>query len=317
MRMAQLGYRGASRRGVWARAGRALRRDRYLYLILLPVVAYFALFKYVPMYGLVISFMDYSVFRGIGGSEWVGLSNFWSFFQSVYFFRLMRNTLLISVYGLLFTFPIPIALALLFNEMKSGLYKRLAQTISYLPHFISTVVVVSMLTTMLSAQNGIFNNAIAALGGERIRFLQEPGMFRTIYIASDAWQSAGWSSIIYLAAIAGVSPELYEAATIDGAGRLGRALHVTLPSILPTITILLVMNMGNLLSVGYEKILLMYNELTYETADVISTYVYRKGILDNDYGYSTAVGLFNSGVNLLLLFAANMLSRKLGEVSLW
>ena len=315
--MAQLGYRGASRRGVWARAGRALRRDRYLYLILLPVVAYFALFKYVPMYGLVISFMDYSVFRGIGGSEWVGLSNFWSFFQSVYFFRLMRNTLLISVYGLLFTFPIPIALALLFNEMKSGLYKRLAQTISYLPHFISTVVVVSMLTTMLSAQNGIFNNAIAALGGERIRFLQEPGMFRTIYIASDAWQSAGWSSIIYLAAIAGVSPELYEAATIDGAGRLGRALHVTLPSILPTITILLVMNMGNLLSVGYEKILLMYNELTYETADVISTYVYRKGILDNDYGYSTAVGLFNSGVNLLLLFAANMLSRKLGEVSLW
>jgi putative aldouronate transport system permease protein len=317
MRMAQVSCRGRAHRSVAKRVSRALRRDKYLYIILLPVVAYFVLFKYVPMYGLVISFMDYSVFRGIGGSEWIGFANFQSFFNSVYFVRLLRNTLLISVYGLLFTFPLPIVLALLFNEMRSGLYKRLAQTISYLPHFISTVVVVSMLTTMLSTQNGIVNNAIAALGGQRVSFLQEPGMFRTIYIASDAWQSAGWGSIIYLAAISGVSPELYEAATIDGAGRLGKVLHVTLPSILPTIMILLVMNMGNLLSVGYEKILLMYNELTYETADVISTYVYRKGILNNDYGYSAAVGLFNSAVNLMLLFAANLLSKKLSEVSLW
>ena len=307
----------AARTHTYRRFKRALMRDKHLYIIIAPVVIYFIVFKYIPMYGLVISFMDYSVFKGISGSTWVGFNNFITFFRSMYFERLIRNTFLISFYSLLFTFPLPIIVALLFNELQNKLYKSVSQTISYLPHFISTVVVVSMLKTMLSTDNGIVNNLLAYLGCNRVSFMQEPGMFRTIYIASGAWQGTGWGSIIYLAAIAGVSPELYEAATIDGAGRFGRVYHVTLPAILPTIVVLLIMNMGNMLSVGYEKILLMYNELTFETADVISTYVYRKGILDNSYGFSTAVGLFNSLINLALLVLANAISRKVSETSLW
>lgn len=299
------------------RAVKAFKRDKWLYLIIAPVVIYFVLFKYAPMYGLIIAFQDYSPFKGIAGSRFVGWKNFSMFFESVYFFRLLRNTLLISLYNLIFSFPVPILLAILFNELHSAKFKKLIQTASYLPHFISTVVVVSMLTMMLNSYNGIVNNIIEALGGERVSFLQEPKMFRAIYVGSGIWQSAGWGSIIYLAAIAGVPQEYYEAATIDGAGRFGKIWYVTLPAILPTIIILLIMNMGSMLSVGYEKILLMYNSLTYETADVISTYVYRRGILNNEYGYSTAVDLFNSVVNLTLVVITNLVSRKISEVSLW
>jgi putative aldouronate transport system permease protein len=208
-------------------------------------------------------------------------------------------------------------LALLFNELKNQKFKKLVQTISYLPHFISTVVVVSMITTILNSYNGIVNNVMASMGMTRIDFLQRPEMFRPIYIVSGIWQNAGWNSIIYLAAIAGVSPELYEAATIDGADRFQRVIYITFPAIIPTITILFIMNIGGFMTVGFEKILLMYNELTYETADVISTYVYRKGILSNEFGYSTAVDMFNAVINLVLLASTNLFCKKISDTSLW
>ncbi|MGI6691426.1 MAG: ABC transporter permease [Christensenellales bacterium] len=296
---------------------RSLKRDYCLYLIALPVIAYFVLFKYAPMYGLVIAFMRYSPFKGISGSTWIGFQNFQTFFNSVYFFRLLRNTALISLYNLIFSFPVPIILALLFNELKNQKFKKLVQTISYLPHFISTVVVVSMITTILNSYNGIVNNVMASMGMTRIDFLQRPEMFRPIYIVSGIWQNAGWNSIIYLAAIAGVSPELYEAATIDGADRFQRVIYITFPAIIPTITILFIMNIGGFMTVGFEKILLMYNELTYETADVISTYVYRKGILSNEFGYSTAVDMFNAVINLVLLASTNLFCKKISDTSLW
>ena len=289
---------------------------RYLYLLLLLPIVYYIIFCYWPMYGVQIAFRKYNVRLGVTGSPWVGLKYFEKYLTDAYFWKVVRNTLLLNVYSLLFSFPAPIILALLLNELKSSRYKKLVQSISYLPHFLSTVIVCGMVVNFLS-NSGPINDVIVSLGGERIQFLMQPGYFRTIYIASGIWQNIGWNSIIYFAAIAGVDPQLYEAAIIDGAGRFKQAIHVTLPAIIPTIMIMLIMAIGGLLSVGYEKIILLYNGSTYETADVISSYVYRKGIQGADYSYSTAVGLFQSVIGLIFLWSANKISAHVSESSLW
>jgi len=296
--------------------GRDLIRNRYIYLMLLPVIAYYAIFHYGPMYGLLIAFKNYGLADGVWGSPWVGFAHFQSFFENHFFWRLIRNTLLINLYELLFAFPAPIILALLLNELRLKLFKRVIQTISYLPHFISIVVVVGMLVDFV-ARDGLINNILAMFGMEPIAFLQEPEWFRSLYISSGVWQGIGWGSIIYLAAMSTIDPSLYDAARIDGAGRWKQTLNVTIPGIMPTIVILLILNIGSMMSVGSEKIILMYNPLTYETADVISTYVYRKGILGADFGYSAAVGLFNSIVSFILIILANTISKAVSDHKLW
>ena len=293
-----------------------MKRNWSLYLLALPVILFYILFAYKPMYGALIAFKDYSPGRGFSGSPWVGFVNFVRFFKSPYFFRLLKNTFLISFYGLLFGFPAPIILALLLNEVRHSKFKRTMQTITYLPHFISLIVICGMITDF-SLSTGLFNDIIAFLGKTRFPLLQEPGLYRPIYIASDIWQTVGWGTIIYLSALSAIDPQLYEAAMIDGAGRFRQLLSVTLPSIAPTIVILLILRIGQLLSVGYEKTLLLYNPATYETADIISTYVYRVGLLDQNWSYSTAIGLFNSAINFSLLIIANRISRQVSETSLW
>ncbi|HML45737.1 MAG TPA: ABC transporter permease subunit [Clostridia bacterium] len=289
---------------------------RYLYAMLLLPVAYYVIFCYWPMYGVQIAFRKYNLRLGVFGSPWVGLKYFQQYLADPYFWKVVRNTLLINVYSLIFSFPAPILLALLLNELKSEKYKRLVQSISYMPHFISTVVICGMITNFL-ANDGFVNNILAGMGYARIQFLMKPGYFRTIFIGSGIWQGIGWGSIIYLAAISGVDVQLYEAAIIDGAGRFRQALHVTIPAILPTVTIMLIMAVGGLMSSGAEKILLLYNGSTYETADVIATYVYRQGIESANYSYSTAVGIFSSVIGMLFLYGANFVSRAVSENSLW
>lgn len=295
---------------------RDLRRNKYIYLMALPVLAYYLVFHYGPMYGLLIAFKDFSPGLGIWGSPWIGFDHFNDFFQSHYFGRLIRNTVLINVYELLFAFPASIVLALLINEIRSSLFKRAVQTVSYLPHFISIVVVVGMMVDFL-ARDGLINQLVAAFGLESIPFLRQPEWFRFLYVSSGIWQGIGWGSIIYLAAISNIDPTLYEAAKMDGAGRWKQTLHITIPGIMPTIVILLILSMGSMMTVGSEKVLLMYNPLTYETADVISTYVYRKGILEANYGYTTAVGLFNSVISFALIVAANGISKRVSDNKLW
>lgn len=295
---------------------RDLRRNKYIYLMALPVLAYYLVFHYGPMYGLLIAFKDFSPGLGIWGSQWIGFDHFNDFFQSHYFGRLIRNTVLINVYELLFAFPASIVLALLINEIRSSLFKRAVQTVSYLPHFISIVVVVGMMVDFL-ARDGLINQLVAAFGLESIPFLRQPEWFRFLYVSSGIWQGIGWGSIIYLAAISNIDPTLYEAAKMDGAGRWKQTLHITIPGIMPTIVILLILSMGSMMTVGSEKVLLMYNPLTYETADVISTYVYRKGILEANYGYTTAVGLFNSVISFALIVAANGISKRVSDNKLW
>jgi putative aldouronate transport system permease protein len=292
-------------------------RYKYLYLLFLPVLVWYILFRYVPMYGIIIAFKNYNVFTGIGKSPWVGFLYFKQFFESVFFWRLLRNTFLISIYGLVFGFPAPIILALLFNELKNGIFKKTVQTISYLPHFISTVIIVSMFVEFLSPSRGLVNNLIAALGGERIYFLGEPKYFRTVFTLMNIWRGIGWGTIIYLAALTGINPELYEAAIIDGCNRFRQILHVTLPGIANTIIIMLIFRIGDLLSVGSESIILMYNPAIYETADVISTYVYRRGLVDAQYSFGAAVGLFDAIVGLSLIALANTLAKRYSETSLW
>lgn len=293
-----------------------LWQHRHLYLMLLIPIAFYVIFCYWPMYGIQIAFKKYNVRVGIEGSAWVGLSYFQKYLNDAYFWKVVGNTLLLNVYSLVFAFPAPILLALLLNELHCSLYKKLVQSISYLPHFISTVVVCGMVVNFL-ANSGPVNDVIERLGGTRIQFLMEAKYFRSIYIISGIWQNIGWNSIIYFAAISAVDPSLYEAALMDGAGRFKQAIHVTVPAILPTITIMLIMAVGSLLSVGYEKIILLYNGSTYETADVISTYVYRKGIQGADYSYSTAVGLFQSVIGLIFIWGANRFSALVTETSLW
>jgi putative aldouronate transport system permease protein len=291
-------------------------RNKYIYLMLLPTIAYYIIFRYIPMYGVVIAFKDFKAGLGILRSPWVGLKYFRQFFNSYYVWRLIRNTLLLNVYELIFSFPAPIILALLLNELRSNKYKRFVQTVSYLPHFISMVVVVGLIKTFFS-QNGLVNTLISNIGLKSPNFLIDPKWFRTLYIGSGIWQGVGWGSIIYLAAISGIDPMLYEAAIIDGAGRFRKITAITIPSIMPTIVILLIFRIGGMMSVGFEKVFLIYNPSIYETADVISTFVYRSGLLQVQYSYSSAIGLFNNIINFLLLVTANYMSRTVSETSLW
>ncbi|CQR55686.1 ABC transporter permease [Paenibacillus riograndensis] len=295
-----------------------LMSNRYLYLMLLPTVLYFLIFEYKPMYGAIIAFKDFNPFSGVAGSPWVGFKNFEKFFESYYFFRLLKNTFLMSFYSLLFIFPASLAFALLLNELRLKKLKSFLQTVSYLPHFISLIVICGMIIDF-TKPGGIINSLLLGIGiiSEPIQFLILPEWFRTIYVGSGMWQSLGWNSIIYLAALSGINPSLYEAAVVDGAGRWKQLTHITLPGILPTVLILLILNVGTLLNVGWDKIILLYNPGTYVTADVISTFVYRRGVMEADYSFSAAVGLFNSVINFTLLVLANRISRKTTENSLW
>jgi putative aldouronate transport system permease protein len=296
---------------------RDFKKNKSIYLMLVPVLMYYVIFQYGPMYGIQIAFKDFSAAKGFWGSPWVGLKHFEEFFGSFYFWRILKNTMLLSLYSLLFYFPAGIILALLLNEIKSNKFKRMVQTITYLPHFISIVVIVGIMYDFLSG-DGLINNILVFLFGiEPISFLRESSWFRTLYVGSDIWQNVGWSSIIYLAAISTIDPSLYEAAKMDGANRWKQTLNITIPGILPTITILLILFIGRFMSVGLEKILLMYNPAVYETADVIQTYVYRKGILEANFSYSAAVGLFNSLISFILLVLANEIGRKTDSGRLW
>lgn len=287
-----------------------------VYIILLPVLLFYLIFAYGPMVGNVIAFQDYSITRGLFDSKWVGLKHFKSFLNNYMFKRLVRNTLMINVYNLIFGFPAPIILALLLNELRSPKFKRVVQTITYMPYFISTVVIAGMMIDFLDTR-GLINAILALFGKDPIQFLVRPNMFWGIYTISEIWQGVGWGSIIYLSALSGVDMDLYEAASIDGANRFQQLLHITIPSILPTIMIMLILRLGQMMSLGYEKILLIYNSTIYETADVISTYVYRKGLLEQSFSYSTAVNLFNSVINFILLVTANKLSRTFTGSGLW
>lgn len=297
-------------------AGKELHKNKNLYLMLFPIVLYYLIFCYYPMYGAQIAFRDYSPKRGITGSPWVGLKHIKDFLNSVYCGRLIRNTLSINLQNLLFGFPAPIILALMLNEVKALRFKKIIQTISYLPHFISTVVIAGMILQFTST-DGFITGLLTIFGLPKQNLMMNPSAFQPVYVISEIWQGIGWGSIIYIASIAGISQELYEAAKIDGAGKWKQVIYVTLPGILPTIITMFILRVGNMMSLGFEKIILLYNSSIYETSDVISTFVYRKGLVDMSYSYSTAVGLFNSVINLLLLFTANKVCKRTTDYSLW
>lgn len=292
------------------------KKNKIIYLMVLPVLAYFLIFKYGPMYGIMIAFKEYSAAKGILHSPWVGLEHFKEFFGSLYFGRTLRNTVLISLYSIIWEFPAPIIFALMLNEIRNNTFKRVTQTMTYIPHFISLIVVCGLVADFTKT-DGLVNQIIFLLGGEKTNLLMRKDMFRTIYIASGLWQNLGWNSIIYLSALSSIDPELYEASYIDGAGRWKQMIHITLPGIAPTIVILFILKVGGMLNVGFEKIILLYNPMTYETSDVISSYVYRKGLLEANYSYGTAVGLFNSIINFILVVTANWISKKVTNISLW
>ncbi|MEK3912249.1 sugar ABC transporter permease [Paenibacillus sp. FSL H7-0331] len=296
---------------------RQIRKNWDLYLLILPVIAFFIIFEYIPMYGVQIAFKNFIATKGIWGSPWVGFNHFERFFNSYYFWRLLKNTLGIGLYQLLVGFPVPIILALLINEVRSKKFSRFVQTVTYAPHFLSTIVMVGIIFIFLSPQTGLLNKVVVWFLGEPIEFLTEPAWFKSIYVLSGVWQQMGWSSIIYLAALTGIDPQLHEAARVDGASRWQRVWHINLPGIMPTITILLILNMGSLLGVGFEKVFLMQNSLNIAASDIISTHVYHKGIIDGQYSYSAAVGLFNSVVNFILLVFVNRMARKVNGTSLW
>lgn len=289
-----------------------------LYLFLLPAFIYFVVFHYVPLYGLLIAFKNYIPTVGVWGSPWVGFQWFDQFFQSYYFWQLIKNTIEISVYSLIVGFPMPIILALAFNELrKNGFIKRGLQTVTYAPHFISLVVMVGMIISFLAPRTGLINHLLGLFGIAPISFMSDPSWFKTIFVLSDSWQGMGWGSIIYMAALSGVDPMLHESAEIDGASRWHKIRYINIPSLIPTMTILFILNMGGLLSVGFQKILLMQNNLNMGSSDVIATFVYRTGILNAQYSYSTAVGLFDAVINAALLVTINQISKKFSENSLW
>ena len=298
------------------RIKKELIKNRYLYLLSIPVILFYVLFAYCPMFGLIIAFKQYNIGQGILQSKWVGLQYFREFFKSIYFSRTLTNTFVISFADILFGFPLPIIFALMLNELRGKWFKKTVQTVTYLPHFISMVVICGMITDFFST-DGIVSKLIETLGGTNMNYLASPDWFRTIFVGTNVWQTFGWNSIIYLAALTGVDAQLYEAATIDGAGRFKQLWHVTLPGIMSTIMIMLIMRLGQVLSVGYEKVILLYSPSTYNVADVISSYVYRMGIVSSRYGYSAAVGLFQSLINVVMLMIANRLSAKFSETSLF
>ena len=300
--------------------GRKVRKDwlrnRSLYLLMLPVIIFYVLFHYKPMYGALIAFKDYSPALGFADSPWVGLDNFVRFFDGIYFWRLLRNTVLLSFYNILFGFPAPIILALLLNEVKNEKFKRLTQTITYLPHFISMIVVAGMITNFCMT-TGLFNDIIEFFGGEASPLLQNPKYYRTIYVASSIWQQVGWGSIIYLSALSGVSPEYYEAATIDGAGRLKCVWHITLPCIKGTIGIMFIFAVGGLLSAGFDQILLLQQPANTQISEILDTYILKRGLQYGEFEYATAIGLFKSAFNLFMMMMANFICKKTMEVGVW
>lgn len=294
-----------------------LKREWQIYALLAPTIIWFILFLYKPMYGLQIAFKDYSIFKGIGASPWIGFEHFETLFSSSQFVRAVKNTIILSAYTLFFGFPVPIILAVMFNEIINPIYKRVAQTIVYLPHFISSVIIAGIVITAFSPSAGIVNTILTWFGADPIYFLTKPEWFRPIFVGTGIWQEAGFSSIVFLAAIAGVSPSLYESAVVDGASRWQMIWKITLPSILPTILIMLIIRIGNLLEVSFEMIILLYQPATYATADVVNTYIFRQGLQSGQYDIAAAAGLFNAVVAFILVITANTLSRRYSRTSLW
>lgn len=297
--------------------GKKIWRSRELYILLAIPLIWYIIFRYLPLYGIQIAFRDYRISRGFFGSEWVGFKHFERFFNSFYFSRVVGNTLIINGISLLVGFPIPIVFALMLNEMKHIRYKKLVQNVTYIPHFLSAVVLVSILQLVFNPNTGIYNMILRSLGFTTTNYFATSSAFKPMYIISGLWQNMGWDSILYIAALAGIDPELYEAATIDGATRSQKIRFISIPCIMGTITIMLLLRAGQIMNIGYEKVLLMQNSLNMASSDVISTYVYRVGILEGNYSYSTAINLFNSGANILLLYFANLLARRMGGISLW
>lgn len=293
------------------------RHSRYLLAMVAPAILYFILFHYKPMYGMLIAFKQFSPYLGFARSPWVGFKHFTLFFSNPDAWRLIRNTFLLAWYTLLWGFPAPIVFALLLNEVANRTGKKLVQTVSYMPHFISTVVVASMIMMFCSPTNGAVNTLIAGLGFKKTAFMSRPSWFRTIYVASEVWQNMGWGAILYLAALSHIDPALYEAATIDGATRFKQMLYVTLPCLAPTVITLLLLRLGHIMSVGFEKVYLLQAPVTYQTSDVIQTYVYRQGLKMGNMGYAAAVGLFNSAINVVFLVGSNHLARRASDTSLW
>lgn len=294
-----------------------LKKNRYYFLMMLPAVVSTFIFCYMPMYGVLIAFQDYRIGDSILGGEWVGLKHFFEYFDSIYFERTMKNTFLLGIYSVLWGFPVPLIFALFLNEINNRHVKKVIQTVSYFPHFISVVVLVGMVKSFLDPSSGIVNIVIKAFGGEAISFMNESGWFRTIYVGSGIWQGFGWDSIIILSALTALDTEMYESAEIDGASRMQRIFYITLPNLVPTLTILLIMHLGSVMNASLEKVLLMYHPAIWDVSDVIQTYVYRKGILEGAQSFGTAVGLFNSLVNIILLVTANRVAKKITGSSLW
>jgi putative aldouronate transport system permease protein len=294
-----------------------INKNYELYLLSIPVFVYIVIFCYAPMYGVLIAFNDYSPTRGILGSPWVGFEHFHRFFRAYYFWTLLKNTLTISVYSLIVGFPCPIVFAIMLNELKHRYFKKSLQMVTYIPNFFSMVVMVGMLLIFISPKYGIINKIIDIFGIDPVLFISKPEWFKTLYVFSGTWQSMGWNAIIYIAALTNINQEIIEAAIIDGATKIKRIVYIDVPGIMPIAVILLILNMGGLMSVGFEKILLMQNPLNMVSSEVISTYVYRVGLLSNEYSFSTAVGLFNSVINFTLLVVFNQLARKASEISLW
>lgn len=294
-----------------------LKRNWWLWVMFLPVFIYYAIFNYAPMYGILMAFKDYSVRKGILGSPWVGFEYFERFFSGYNFWTLIKNTLGISIYSLVIGFPITILFAVMLHYLTVGKLKKIVQMVSYAPYFISCVVICGMLTIFMDPLNGVFNKIIGLFGMESVAFLSVPKYFKSIYVWSGVWQGTGWSAIIYISALSGVDYEMHEAAIIDGATKLQRIRLIDIPSIKPTIIMLLIMQLGSIMNVGFEKVYLLQNDLNFNASDIISTYVYRVGLINSDYGYSTAVGLFNTVINLLILVSANRISRKVAGESLW
>lgn len=293
------------------------RDQKMLYLILLPFILWYAVFMFKPMYGLLIAFKDYSLFRGISGSEWIGLYNFKEFLTSPYFYTTLKNTLMLNVYSLCLEFPFAILIALMLNEVKNKYFKSIVQTASFIPYFIAIVVATGITVNVLSPSTGVVNMVLEKLGFEKIYFLSKPEFFRGIFTGLNMWKTTGFNAVIYLAALTAVDEQLYEAARIDGANKFSQLRHITIPAIIPTIVIMLVLKVGSMLNVAFETVLLLYQPATYSTADVISTYVYRTGMLMQDFGLATAVGLFNALVGFILVYSANKWSKKVTQSSLW
>lgn len=309
----RIGKPNRKSRAGWGR----IMKNRYIYLMILPGLVYFILFKYVPMWGLVIAFQDYQPFLGVSGSQWVGFKHFERLFTEPTFWMLFRNTIMLFLLNVVIYFPVPILLALMLNEIRVAVFKRFVQTLIYIPHFMSWVIVVSLTYVLLTTQGGIINELIAGLGGSKINFLLDPDWFRPLYILQVIWREAGWGTIIYLAAISAIDPQLYEAARIDGANRIRQLWHITLPSIRSVIIVLLLLKIGDILELGFDHVFLMLNAMNREVAEIFDTYVYTAGLRQGQFSYSTAVGFFKAAVGLVLVMFANWLAKKYGEEGIY